>query len=82
VIGPMRVLAAKYWPGVPLVTQMANGYTDATFLGAVGIPTYGVPGMWGDPDGNGVHGLDERMEVRSVQVGRDYLYELVRHYAD
>ncbi|QKG70692.1 M20/M25/M40 family metallo-hydrolase [Erythrobacter mangrovi] len=82
VIDPMRELAAKYWPGVPFVTQMANGYTDATFLGAVGIPTYGVPGMWGDPDGNGAHGLDERMEVRSVQVGRDYLYELVRRFAD
>jgi acetylornithine deacetylase/succinyl-diaminopimelate desuccinylase-like protein len=82
VIGPMRELAAIYWPGVPLVTQMANGYTDATFLGAVGIPTYGVPGMWGDPDGNGVHGLNERMEVRSVMVGRDYLYDLVRKLAD
>lgn len=77
VIGPMKTLAAKYWPGVPVVTQMANGYTDATFLGAVGIPTYGVPGMWFDPDGNGAHGLDERIEVRSVYVGRDYLYELV-----
>lgn len=81
VIGPMRTLAAKYWPGVPLVTQMANGYTDATFLGAVGIPTYGVPGMWGDPDGNGVHGLNERMEVRSVHIGRDYLRELVAKLA-
>lgn len=81
VIGPMKTLVAKYWPGVPLVTQMANGYTDATFLGAVGIPTYGVPGMWGDPDGNGVHGLDERLEVRSVYVGREFLYELVKAYA-
>lgn len=82
VIGPMRELAAKYFPGVPLVTQMANGYTDATFLGAVGIPTYGVPGLWGDPDGNGVHGLDERMEVRSIHVGRDYLQELVAQLAN
>ncbi|QPC98963.1 M20/M25/M40 family metallo-hydrolase [Qipengyuania soli] len=82
VIGPMKTLVAKYWPGVPLVMQMANGYTDATFLGAVGIPTYGVPGMWGDPDGNGVHGLNERMEVRSVMVGRDYLQELVAKLAN
>ena len=81
VVGPMRTLAAKHWPGVPVVTQMANGYTDATFLGAVGIPTYGVPGMWGDPDGNGVHGLNERIEVRAVYVGRDYLFELVKALA-
>jgi hypothetical protein len=40
-----------------------------------------VPGAWGDPDGNGVHGLNERLEVRSVYVGRDYLYDLVKALA-
>jgi acetylornithine deacetylase/succinyl-diaminopimelate desuccinylase-like protein len=82
VVGPMQKLAAKYWPGVPVVPVMSNGYTDATFLGAVGIPTYGVPGMWGDPDGNGVHGLNERIDARAVYVGRDYLFDLVKAYAD
>ena len=82
VIGPMERLAAKYFPGVPVTPLMANGYTDATFLGAAGIPTYGVPGIWGDPDGNGAHGLNERMEVRSLYVGRDYLFDLVKAYAD
>jgi len=81
VIGPMQTLVDKYWPGLKVVPAMANGYTDATFLGAVGIPTYGIPGMWGDPDGNGAHGLNERMEVRSVYVGRDYMYDLVKAYA-
>jgi acetylornithine deacetylase/succinyl-diaminopimelate desuccinylase-like protein len=82
VIGPMQKLANKYWPGIPVIPAMSNGYTDATFLGSVGIPTYGVPGMWGDPDGNGVHGLNERMEARAVYVGRDYLFDLVKAYAD
>lgn len=82
IIGPMEKLSAKYWPGISVIPSMANGYTDATFLGAVGIPTYGIPGMWGDPDGNGVHGLNERMEVRSVYMGRDYMYDLVKAYAD
>ncbi|MGB5078526.1 MAG: M20/M25/M40 family metallo-hydrolase [Sphingorhabdus sp.] len=82
VIGPMEKVAEKYFPGVPVIPSMATGYTDATFLGAVGIPTYGIPGMWGDPDGNGVHGLNERMEVRSVYVGRDYMFDLVKAYAD
>ena len=82
VMEPARKLAAKYFPGVPVVPSMANGYTDATFLGAVGIPTYGVPGAWGDPDGNGAHGLNERIEVRSLYVGRDYLYDLIKAYAN
>jgi acetylornithine deacetylase/succinyl-diaminopimelate desuccinylase-like protein len=81
VMDPARKLVAKYFPGVPLVPLMANGYTDATFLGAVGIPTYGVPGMWLDPDGNGVHGLNERIEVASLYTGRDFLTELVEAYA-
>ena len=81
VVEPARKLVAKYFPGVPLVPQMANGYTDATFLGAVGIPTYGVPGMWGDPDGNGAHGLNERLEVAALYTGRDFLSELVALYA-
>ena len=81
VVEPARTLVARYFPGVPLVPQMANGYTDATFLGAVGIPTYGVPGMWGDPDGNGAHGLNERLEVAALYTGRDFLSELVALYA-
>ena len=81
VMGPAKALAAKYFPGVPVVPLMSNGYTDSTFLTAVGIPAYGVPGAWGDPDGNGAHGLNERIEVRSVYVGRDYLYDLSKAYA-
>ncbi|MFM6950787.1 MAG: M20/M25/M40 family metallo-hydrolase [Novosphingobium sp.] len=81
VVEPARKLVAKYFPGVPLVPVMANGYTDATFLGAVGIPTYGVPGMWGDSDGNGVHGLNERLEVAALYTGRDFLGDLVEAYA-
>jgi len=68
VMGPAKALAAKYFPGVPVVPMMSNGYTDSTFLTAVGIPAYGVPGAWSDPDGNGAHGLNERVEVRSVYV--------------
>ncbi|WP_395684447.1 M20/M25/M40 family metallo-hydrolase [Dokdonella sp.] len=81
IIGPMEKLSAKYWPGVPVVPSMSTGATDGLYLSAVDIPTYGVPGAWGDPDGNGAHGLNERLEVRSVYVGRDYLYDLVKALA-
>ena len=82
VVGPAEKLVAKYFPGVPLVPTMMTGATDGIFLEAVGIPTYGVPGAWGDPDGNGVHGLNERIEVRSLYTGRDYLFDLVKAYAE
>lgn len=82
VMGPAVTLAAKYFPGVPVTPAMSTGATDGIFLEAVGIPTYGVPGPWFDPDGNGAHGLNERMEVKSLMVGRDYLTDLVKLYAD
>ncbi|RST29662.1 M20/M25/M40 family metallo-hydrolase [Sphingomonas ginkgonis] len=82
VMGPATTLAAKYFPGVPVIPSMSTGATDGIFLEAIGIPVYGVPGPWGDPDGNGVHGLNERIEVRSLMVGRDYLTDLVKAYAD
>ncbi|SMQ75852.1 Acetylornithine deacetylase/Succinyl-diaminopimelate desuccinylase [Altererythrobacter xiamenensis] len=81
VLGPARELVERYFPGVPLVPVMSNGYTDSTFLTATGIPAYGVPGAWGDPDGNGVHGLNERISARSLYVGRDFLFDLIKAYA-
>jgi acetylornithine deacetylase/succinyl-diaminopimelate desuccinylase-like protein len=80
--GPAESLVAKYFPGVPLVPTMSPGATDGVFLEGIGIPVYGVPGGWSDPDGNGVHGLNERKSMRSVYVGRDFLTDLVKLYAE
>lgn len=81
ILAPAEKLVARYFPGISLIPTMMTGATDATFLAPAGIPTYGVPGPWGDPDGNGTHGLNERNEVRSVYVGRDFLFDLVKEYA-
>ena len=81
IVAPAEKLVARYFPGVPFLPSMSTGATDATYLAPVGIPTYGVPGPWGDPDGNGAHGLNERLAVRSAYVGRDFLYDLVKVYA-
>lgn len=82
IMGAAQRLVTKYYPGVPLLPAMSTGATDAVYTGAVGIPTYGVPGLWGDPDGNGTHGLNERIEVRSIYTGRDFLTELVKALAN
>jgi acetylornithine deacetylase/succinyl-diaminopimelate desuccinylase-like protein len=82
VIGPAEKLVAKYYPGIPLVPSMSTGATDGIFLESIGIPSYGPPGLFGDPDGNGTHGLNEHEAVRAVYSGRDLLTELVRVYAN
>jgi acetylornithine deacetylase/succinyl-diaminopimelate desuccinylase-like protein len=82
IIKPAEQLVAKYFSGVPLIPSMSTGATDGIFLEAIGIPVYGVPGPWHDPDLNGIHGLNERNGVRSLFVSRDFLYELIKAYAD
>jgi acetylornithine deacetylase/succinyl-diaminopimelate desuccinylase-like protein len=82
VMGPAEAVAAKYFPGVPFIPTMSTGATDAIYLAPIGIPTYGVPGFWSGPEGSGAHGLNEHIAVKAVYVGRDYLTDLVRAYAD
>jgi acetylornithine deacetylase/succinyl-diaminopimelate desuccinylase-like protein len=82
VLGPVERVAATVWPNVPVVPHMAPGATDAVSLTPAGIPTYGVTGIFRDPDGNGVHGLNERLRVRSLMEARTFLYALVKAYAD
>jgi acetylornithine deacetylase/succinyl-diaminopimelate desuccinylase-like protein len=81
VFKPVEELTAKMWPGVPVVPFMVAGATDAAFLTPAGIPTYGVSGIFGDADGNGAHGLNERVRVKSVYEGRDFLYQVIKVYA-
>jgi acetylornithine deacetylase/succinyl-diaminopimelate desuccinylase-like protein len=81
ILGPAERLARKHFPGIPVVPNLLTAGTDGRYLSAAGIPTYGVPGIVLDADGNGAHGVNERIRVRSVYQGRDYLYDLIRAYA-
>jgi acetylornithine deacetylase/succinyl-diaminopimelate desuccinylase-like protein len=82
VYGNAKAVAAKHFPGVPMLPAMTTGATDGRFLNAGGIPTYGVPGRFSDPDGNGVHGLNERKSVAGLYAERDYLFDLIQVYAN
>jgi acetylornithine deacetylase/succinyl-diaminopimelate desuccinylase-like protein len=82
IIGPMKTVAEKHFPGVPMLAMMSTGATDAIFITPLGIPVYGAPGTMIDPDGNGIHGLNERIAVKSLLQGRDYLSDLVTTLAN
>ena len=81
ITGPAQRVAARYFPGLPLLPVMSTGATDGIFLEAIGIPVYGAPGMFIDRDGSGTHGLNERVRVQSLYDARDYLFDLVKAYA-
>jgi len=80
IIGPIERVSAQMWPGMPVVPTLLAGATDGRFTINAGIPTYGVSGMFRDPDGAGVHGLNERIRVRTLYEGHEFLYRLVKLY--
>ncbi|WP_425994868.1 M20/M25/M40 family metallo-hydrolase [Caulobacter sp. DWR1-3-2b1] len=81
IMGPITKQAAKLWPGVPIVPILLTGATDGVHTNAAGIPTYGVTGIFGGSDGDGIHGLNERVRVKSLYEGRDFLHGLIKDYA-
>jgi len=82
IVDPAVALGKKMFPGVPMNTTMSTGATDGRYLGSVGIPTYGIPGIFYDADYGHIHGLNEQIRVKSLYEGRDYMVELVKLYAD
>ncbi len=78
VIGPIERITRDFWPEVPVIPMMSTGATDSLYLRNVGIPVYGVSGIFADIDDNRAHGRDERLLVRSFYEGLEFLYQLTR----
>ncbi|MDQ8162571.1 MAG: M20/M25/M40 family metallo-hydrolase [Gemmatimonadota bacterium] len=74
-------LTKKMFGGVPVIPTMSTGATDGYRLRAVGIPTYGVSGIFSSPGETNAHGRDEKLRVKSFYDGLDFLYELVKQVA-
>jgi len=81
-LGPIEKLTAQFWPGVPVLPILQAGATDGRFTNAAGIPTYGVEPIFVGPDLGHIHGLNEYVGVQSLLEGREFLYRLVRTYAE
>jgi acetylornithine deacetylase/succinyl-diaminopimelate desuccinylase-like protein len=82
ILGPIEKLTAEFWPGVPVLPILQAGATDGEFTNAVGIPTYGVEPVFVGPDLGHIHGLNEYVGVQSLLEGREFLYRLVKIYAE
>jgi len=82
VMAPIEKLTAEFWPGVPVLPILQAGATDGEFTNAVGIPTFGVEPVFVGPDLGNIHGLNEYVGVKSLLEGREFLYRLVKIYAE
>jgi acetylornithine deacetylase/succinyl-diaminopimelate desuccinylase-like protein len=82
VLGPIEKLTAEFWPGVTVLPILQAGATDGEFTNGIGIPTYGVEPVFIGPDLGHIHGLNEYVGVKSLLEGREFLYRLVKIYAE
>lgn len=80
-MGPVEQVTEELWPGLPIVPAMSTGGTDSRFLIAAGIPSYGMSGNLREGV-SGSHGLNERILVRSLYEGREFMYRVVKLYAN
>jgi acetylornithine deacetylase/succinyl-diaminopimelate desuccinylase-like protein len=78
VFGTLDKLAAKMWPGAPVIPTMATGASDGVYTNAAGMPTYGVSGLALDRDDVRAHGKDERLGVESFYAGVDFYYRFLK----
>jgi len=69
---------AELWPGAVVLPFMSTGATDGLYFRNAGIPTYGVEGMFTEPNDVRAHGRDERVGVKAFYNAREFLYRLVK----
>ena len=81
VLDTVRRSLQVYYPDIPVVVQMAPYATDGKHTRAAGIPTYGVSGVFYDPEGGFEHGLNERVNKAAYLVFQDYWYDLLKRFA-
>ncbi|MES2524850.1 MAG: M20/M25/M40 family metallo-hydrolase [Gemmatimonadota bacterium] len=64
---------------IPVIPTMLAGATDSRFFRTLGIPAYGVSGLFMDPTTDArAHGRDERMRMQSYYEGQEFLYRLTK----
>jgi acetylornithine deacetylase/succinyl-diaminopimelate desuccinylase-like protein len=82
VTSAMERVTTAMWPGLPVVPVMDTGASDGKWLRRAGIPTYGISGVFVDPENKRAHGKDERVGVRDFYWGVDFYDRLVKALAD
>ena len=81
----VKRIAARTWPGVPVVGAMGTGATDSRHLRAIGVAAYGVSvspiSKKESTSGHGAHGPDERRPTKWLADGARYLRDLTLELA-
>ncbi len=78
VMGALRSVTGRLWPGIPVIPIMETGASDSIHTMMVGIPSYGISGIAIDRDDVRMHGKDERVRIDSFATGVEFYYEFLK----
>lgn len=65
------------YKGLEIIPQMSVGATDSLYFRTKGVPSYGVVGMFMNPDDDFMHGLNERMPIASLDPALLMMHSMV-----
>ena len=76
---PVAKITRDMFGNIPVIPVMSTGATDSRFFRALGVPAFGVSGLFSDPTVDArAHGRDERMSIKSFFEGQEFLYRLTK----
>jgi acetylornithine deacetylase/succinyl-diaminopimelate desuccinylase-like protein len=78
VMKPLREVSAEFWPGMPVVPNMAIGASDSRYAYAAGMPAFGIQGVALDNNDIRAHGKDERLPLQSFETGVQFYYRYLK----
>jgi acetylornithine deacetylase/succinyl-diaminopimelate desuccinylase-like protein len=81
VMAKMKAVVNSLWPGLPVVPDMDAGASDSKYTRGVGIPTYGITGLFTDVDDDRAHGRDERIRVNNFYEDVEFTYRLLKSFS-
>ena len=82
IMQPVARITKELFGNIPVIPTMSTGANDSRFFLAIGVPAYGVSGLFMDPSVDArAHGRDERMRIQSYFEGHEFLYRLTRQLA-
>ena len=77
-LGPVEQVTKELYGNIPVIPAMSTGATDSQPFRVAGIPAYGVSGIMSDVDDIRSHGRDERILIKALYDGQEFLYRLTK----
>ncbi|QIB67641.1 M20/M25/M40 family metallo-hydrolase [Kineobactrum salinum] len=81
VVGAISKAVHSRYPQLPLIAYMAPYGTDGMHFRSAGIPTWGISGIFMDPDEMFAHGLNERVPIKAFHDALDHWSIILRELA-